>query len=44
MINEFNKRNRPGDNINKTFRILNELKTLKQEIIINHKEHLQNHY
>ena len=44
MINEFNKRNRPGDNINKKFRILNELKILKKEIIINHKEHLQNHY
>ena len=27
MINEFNKSNRPGDTVNKTFRILNELKT-----------------
>ena len=36
MINEFNKSNLPGDNINKTFCILNELKTLKKQIIINH--------
>ena len=36
MINEFNKSNLKGDNITKDFRILNELKTLKKEIIINH--------
>ena len=29
MINEFSKSNRPGDNINKTFCILKELRTLK---------------
>ena len=38
-INEFNKSNRNGENISKTFHILNELKTLKTQIIINHKEH-----
>ena len=30
MINEFNKFNRKGD-INQTFRILNDLKTLKKK-------------
>ena len=29
-INEFNKSNRNGENISKTFHILNELKTLKK--------------
>ena len=41
MINEFNKSNCNGENIAKKFRILNELKTLKKQIIINHKEHLR---
>ena len=41
MINEFNKSNRNGENIAKKFRILNQLKTLKKQIIINHKEHLR---
>ena len=40
MINEFNKSNNKGENINKKFRILNELKTLKKEIMFNHEEHL----
>ena len=40
MINEFNKSNNKGENINKKFRILNELKTLKREIMFNHEEHL----
>ena len=40
MINEFNKSNNKGENINKKFRILNELKTLKKEIWFNHEEHL----
>ena len=29
VINQFNKSNRPGENIVKIFRILNELKILK---------------
>ena len=41
MINEFSKSNRNSENIAKKFRILNELKTLKKQIIINHKEHLR---
>ena len=41
MINQFNKSNRKSKNNNKKFRILNELRTLKKQIIINHKEHLQ---
>ena len=43
MINEFNKSNCPGDNINKKCSILNELRTLKKQIMINHKEQLENH-
>ena len=39
MINEFNKSNNEGENINKKFRILNEPRTLKKEIMFNHKEH-----
>ena len=30
IINQFNKSNRKGENINKTFCILNELRTLKK--------------
>ena len=30
-----------GENIAKQFRILNELKTLKKQVIINYKEHLR---
>ena len=37
MIHDFNKSNRKGENIDKKFRIINELKTLKTEIILNHK-------
>ena len=44
MIKEFNKSNCKGESSNKKFCILNELRTLKKEIMINHKEHLQNHY
>ena len=40
MIHDFNKSNRKGENINKKFRIINELKTLKKEIILNHEEYL----
>ena len=39
MINEFNKSNCNGENIAKEFRILNELRVLKKEIIINRNEH-----
>ena len=31
MINKFNKSNHPGNNTNKTFRLSNELKTLKRK-------------
>ena len=44
MINQFNKSNCKGENINKKLCILNELRTFKKETMINHKEHLQNHY
>ena len=37
MIHDFNKSNRKGENIDKKFRIINELKTLKTGIILNHK-------
>ena len=43
MINEFNKSNRKDENIVKKIRILNELRTSKKQIIINHKEHLRKH-
>ena len=39
MINEFNKSIWNGENIAKKFCILNELRVLKKEIIINRKEH-----
>ena len=41
MINGFNKSNPKDQNIVKKIRILNELRTSKKQIIINHKEHLQ---
>ena len=41
MINQFNKSNCKGENINKKLRILNEIRMLKKQIIFNHKEHLQ---
>ena len=40
MIDDINKTNRKGENISKKFRIWNELRTLKKEIIFNCKEHL----
>ena len=40
MINEFNKTNNHWEDIARKFRILNELKTLKKQIISNHKTHL----
>ena len=33
MINQFNKSNCKGENINKKFRILNEIRMLKKQII-----------
>ena len=41
MINQLNKSNSKGENINKKFRLFNELRMLKKQIIFNHKEHLQ---
>ena len=41
MINQLNKSNCKGENINKKFRLFNELRMLKKQIIFNHKEHLQ---
>ena len=41
MINQFNKSNCKGENINKKFCILNELRILKKQIIFNHKQHLR---
>ena len=39
MIDDFNKSNKKGENINKKIRILNELRTLKKAIMFNYKEH-----
>ena len=36
MIHNFNKSNKKGENINKKFRILNELRILKKKIIFNY--------
>ena len=36
MIDDFNKSNKKGENINKKFLILNELRTLKKEIMFNY--------
>ena len=44
MIYDFNKSNRKSENINKKFRIINELKTLEKEIILNHEEYLCEKY
>ena len=38
MFHHFNKSNRKYESINKKFRIINDLKTLKKEIILNHDE------
>ena len=40
-INQFNKSDCKGGNINKKFCILNERRMLEKQIIFNHKEHLQ---
>ena len=39
IIHEFTKTNNQGEDIARKFRILNELKTLKKQIISNHKTH-----
>ena len=44
MINEFNKSNPKDENIVKKIRILNELRTSKKQIIINHKSTYENTY
>ena len=44
MINNFNKSTRKDENINKKFRIINELKTLEKEIILNNEEYLYEKY
>ena len=36
MIDDFNKSNKKGENIIKKFLILNELRTLKKEIMFNY--------
>ena len=42
MIDNSNKSIKKGENINKKFRILNELRISKKEIMFNYKQHL--HY
>ena len=44
MIHNFNKSTRKDENINKKFRIINELKTLRKEIILNNEEYLCEKY
>ena len=38
MFHDFNKSNRKYESIYKKFRTINDLKTLKKEIILNHEE------
>ena len=40
MIDDIDKTNRKGENISKKFRVLNELRRLKKEIMSDCKEHL----
>ena len=44
MIHDFNKSSRKDENVNKKSRIINELKTLKKEIILNNEEYLYKKY
>ena len=44
MIHNFNQSTLKDENINKKFRIINELKTLKKEIILNNEEYLYEKY
>ena len=41
LLNGFNKSNRKGENINKNFCIMNELKTLKKKTILNNEKYFQ---
>ena len=43
MLLKANSENK-GENINKKFRILNELRMLKKQIIFKRKEHLQKYF
>ena len=40
MLRDFNKSNEEGENINKKFRIINEVKELKKKAIIDHVKYL----
>ena len=40
MLQDFYKSNRKGENVNKKFRIINELKELKKKAILKHKKYL----
>ena len=40
MLQDFYKSNRKGENVNKKFCIINELKELKKKAILNHKKYL----
>ena len=44
MIHSFNKSTRKDEIINKKFHKINELKTLKKEIILNNEEYLREKY
>ena len=40
MLQDFYKSNRKGENINKKFHMINELKELKKKTILNYKKYL----
>ena len=40
MLHDFDKSNQKGENINKTFCIINELKASKKKAILNHEKYL----
>ena len=40
MLQNFYKSTRKNENVNKKFRIINELKELKKKAILNHKKYL----
>ena len=44
MLQDFYKSNRKGENVNKKFCIINELKELKKKAILNHKNIYINNY
>ena len=41
MLRDFIKSNQKGEKTEKTFRIINELKTLRKKVIINHLKYLK---